>query len=334
MKHLISFILSILILTGALVVDPAALDGAEPEKGRGKPAATSGTPPGASETAPKTKPSTAAPPVKVVPGPKLDGPAALAMLDTLKIKGKAPATGYNRNAQFGNGWKDFNANKCDERQDTLKRDMSKVKYKDAKKCQLASGVLADSYTGRRINWKVNSGSVDIDHVVALKNVWISGGQQFSQDQRLAVANDPLNLMASQASANRSKADANAAEWLPSHKPFRCRYVAIQVSVKKKYALAVTRPEMEAMRRVLNTCPQQKAAKVSPIKVSSSRVPPRPAKSIAAPTKKPSRHATKPTLVSPGAYCAKSDKGTKGIGKKNAKSYTCKTSNTDTRLRWR
>ena len=328
MKHLISFILTVLILTGSLVVDPAVMDGASP------PEAASGSSASVSVPAAKAKPKTPAGVAKVLPGARLDGPAAMTVLNSLPVKGKAPATGYDRNKKFGNGWKDFDRNKCDERQDTLTRDMSKVKYKDARKCQLASGVLADSYTGTSIKWKVNSGSVDIDHVVALKNVWISGGQKLSQDQRLAVANDPLNLMASQASANRSKGDANAAEWLPTHKPFRCQYVATQVSVKKKYALSVTAAEKAAMKRVLNSCPKQKAAKVAPIKVVAAKAPPAAPKNTAAPTKKQPTSVAAPKQVSPGAYCAKADKGSRGIGKKSGKSYTCKTSSSDTRLRWR
>ncbi|GAA1856831.1 hypothetical protein GCM10009715_00670 [Paeniglutamicibacter psychrophenolicus] len=328
MKHLISFILTVLILTGSLVVDPAAMDGPAPPK------AASGASASISVPAAKAKPKAPAGVAKTRPGAKLDGPSAMTVLNTLPVKGKAPATGYDRNKKFGNGWKDFNRNKCDERQDTLKRDLSKVKYKDARKCQLASGILADSYTGTTIKWKVNSGSVDIDHVVALKNVWISGGQKLSQDQRLAVANDPLNLMASQASANRSKGDANAAEWLPTHKPFRCQYVATQVSVKKKYALSVTAAEKAAMKRVLNSCPKQKAAKVAPIKVVAAKAPAPAPKNTAAPTGKQPTSVAKPKQVSPGAYCAKADRGAKGVGKKNGKSYTCKTSSSDTRLRWR
>ena len=317
-----------LILTGSLVVDPAVMDGSPPPSAANGASASIGVP------AAKAKPQAPAGAAKVLPGARLDGPAAMRVLNTLPVKGKAPATGYDRNKKFGNGWKDFNRNKCDERQDTLKRDMSKVKFKDARKCQLASGVLADSYTGATIKWKVNSGSVDIDHVVALKNVWISGGQKLSQDQRLAVANDPLNLMASQASANRSKGDANAAEWLPTHKPFRCQYVATQVSVKKKYALSVTAAEKAAMKRVLNSCPKQKAAKVAPIKVVSAKAPPAAPKSAPAPAKKQPAAVARPRLVSPGAYCAKAEKGAKGIGKKNGKSYTCKISSSETRLRWR
>ncbi|MFL4472826.1 HNH endonuclease family protein [Paeniglutamicibacter sp. MACA_103] len=309
MKHLISFIASVLIVIGALVAGPGPQGESAPSAGTG-PLASSNT-------------SASVGSAKVAPGAKLQGPGAVTVLNTLPVKGKAPATGYDRNKKFGNGWKDFNGNKCDERQDTLKRDLSAVKYKDAKKCQLASGVLADAYTGTRIKWKVNSGSVDIDHVVALKNAWVSGGQQLSQDQRQGLANDPLNLMASQASANRSKGDANAAEWLPTNKSFRCQYVATQISVKKKYALSVTAAEKNAMKRVLTSCPKQKSAEVTPLKPLAK-----------APTKKPSATAPKPKQVSPGAYCAKAEEGAKGIGKKNGKSYTCKSGKSDTRLRWR
>ena len=47
-------------------------------------------------------------------------------------------------------------------------------------------------------------SVDINHVAALKNAWISGGQKLPQPQRQTLANEPLKLMASSASANRQK----------------------------------------------------------------------------------------------------------------------------------
>lgn len=264
---------------------------------------------------------------KVKPGAKLTGPKALSMLNSLPVKGKAPATGYNRNKKFGNGWKDFDKDKCDERQDTLSRDMSKVKYKDRKKCTVSSGTLHDSYTGKRINWKVKAGSVDIDHVVALKNAWISGGQKLSQSQRQALANDPLNLMASSATANRQKGAKNTAEWLPKNKSFRCQYVATQVSVKKKYALSVTGAEKTAMKKVLNTCKNQKAAKVKPIKPNGSKVTPKPKS-----PKKVESHYIKGT-VHPGSYCKQADRGKKGKSKAG-KTYTCKTSKTDSRLRWR
>jgi hypothetical protein len=268
---------------------------------------------------------------KIKPGPKLNGPKALTVLNSLPVKGKAPGTGYNRNAKFGNGWKDFNNNLCDERQDALKRDMSKVKYKDKKKCAVASGTLHDSYAGKTINWKIGAGSVDIDHAVALKNAWISGAQGLSQAQRQALSNDPLNLIASDASSNRQKGDKNTAEWLPKNKGFRCQYVATQVSVKKKYALSVTAPEKAAMKKVLNTCKNQKAAKVTPIKPAGKAPAAKPSTPKKAAPKK-SNSGTVSGTVYPGSYCKAADKGKKGKSKAG-KTYTCKNDSSG-KPRWR
>lgn len=265
----------------------------------------------------------------VTPGPKLTGPTATSVLAKLKVKGKAPATGYSR-AKFGSGWKDPDGNKCDARQDMLNRDMSKVKFKDKKKCAVSSGTLNDLYTGKKINWKLKANSVDIDHMVALKNAWISGAQQLSSAQRVSLSNDPLNLMASDASANRSKGDKNTAEWLPKNKDFRCQYVATQISVKHKYALSVTAPEKAAMAKVLKSCPKQKTAKVTPIK-PGGKAPAKVAPKKTAPKPAPKKAAPKSATVHPGAYCStKNAKGTSKAGKK----YTCKTSKTESRLRWR
>lgn len=263
---------------------------------------------------------------KVSAGAKLNGPKATTMLKSLPVKGKAAATGYNRNKKFGNGWKDFDGDKCDERQDTLSRDMSRVKFKDRKKCTVASGTLNDKYTNKKINWKVKSGSVDIDHVVALKNAWISGAQKLSQSQRQALANDPLNLIAADASANRQKGDKNSAEWLPKNKSFRCQYVATQISVKKKYALSVTKAEKNAMSKVLSGCRNQKGAKVTAIKPAGSTPK-------ATPKKKASKSpATVKGTVHPGSYCKNVDKGKRGKSK-SGKLYTCKY-DANGKLRWR
>ncbi|GAA3372310.1 hypothetical protein GCM10020367_26700 [Streptomyces sannanensis] len=54
----------------------------------------------------------------------------------------------------------------------------------------------------------------------------------------------------------AKSDDDAATWLPSYRPYQCAYVARQVAVKRKYGLWVTRAERDAMRRVLERCPQE------------------------------------------------------------------------------
>ena len=49
------------------------------------------------------------------------------LLATLPIKGRAPKTGYDR-ALFGQAWADVDRNGCDTRNDTLKRDLTGIKY--------------------------------------------------------------------------------------------------------------------------------------------------------------------------------------------------------------
>jgi hypothetical protein len=166
-------------------------------------------------------------------------------------------TGYDRD-RFGAAWLDTDRNGCDTRNDMLTRDLTDRVY-DARThgCVVLSGILADPYTDSRIRFAKGDGNlVDIDHVVALGNAWVTGGFRWEIRRRAAFANDPMNLLAVDASANRQKGDGDTATWLPGNKGFRCEYVARQVGVKAKYGLWVTAAERDAMARVLATCPGQ------------------------------------------------------------------------------
>ena len=178
---------------------------------------------------------------------------AVAALARLSVKGRAPKTGYGRE-QFGDGWIDTAG--CDTRDRILTRDLTAKTYLDD--CRVESGTLADPYTAERIHYARGGASVvDIDHVVALSDAWQKGAQQWAPATRVAFANDPLELLAVDSHANRSKGDGDAATWLPPNKPFRCGYVARQIAVKTKYKLWMTQAEKDAIGRVLATCPGQK-----------------------------------------------------------------------------
>lgn len=176
---------------------------------------------------------------------------ALAMLDQLEVKGRAPKTGYSRE-QFSDGWAKIDG--CDMRNLILKRDLNKVVVNQ--KCQVLSGVLNDPYTGTIIEFtrgKETSGAVQIDHIVAVSDAWQKGAQQLNYDQRQAFYNDPDNLIASDGTANQQKGDSDAASWLPPNKAFRCAYVSRQILIKHRYQLWVTQAEKETMTRELNKC---------------------------------------------------------------------------------
>ena len=185
------------------------------------------------------------------------GGSAAEVLATLPVKGRAPETGYDRD-QFGPAWSDVDRNGCDTRNDVLARDLTDEAFKPGTHdCLVVSGTLADPYTGQTIAFERGDGSsVDIDHVVALGNGWVTGAFGWDEARRTAFANDPLNLLAVDYSANRQKGDGDAATWLPGAKGYRCAYVARQVAVKSAYGLWVTQAEHDAIAGVLDTCPAE------------------------------------------------------------------------------
>ncbi|KUN37783.1 hypothetical protein AQJ30_16015 [Streptomyces longwoodensis] len=188
--------------------------------------------------------------------PAATGGAALTAADALTVKGRAPKTGYERE-KFGTAWADTDSNDCDTRDDILKRDLEEVRF-TAGQCKVSYGVLeSDPYSGKSVTYRRGRSQVDIDHVVALSDAWQKGAKYWDASKRIALANDPLNLVAVDASTNRSKGDGDTATWLPPNKAYRCTYVAAQVAVKRKYGLWVTAAEKSAMKKVLATCPGQK-----------------------------------------------------------------------------
>lgn len=248
---------------------------------------------------------------------------ALAAALALRVKGRAPKTGYSR-AQFGPAWSDTDGNGCDQRDDVLRRDLSHKTYDG---CEVLSGRLHDPYTGKIIQFHRgvrSSGEVQIDHLVALSDAWQTGAQKWRAAKRLRFANDPLNLLAVDGPTNESKGDGDAATWLPAEKSFRCSYVAHQVAVKKTYGLWVTSAERTAMQRVLSRCPSMKL----PVR---TRIPSSPTG--------PGRHA--PTgkgtarpgnrVVHPGSFC--SPLGATGVTSKGT-GMICSTKPGDDRARWR
>lgn len=186
--------------------------------------------------------------------------SALAALDHLEVKGRAPTTGYDRD-RFGPAWLDANRNGCDTRNDILRRDLDSIVLKpDTHGCVVLTGVLHDPYGGGTIEFVRGVGTseaVEIDHVVALADAWETGAQRWTDERRQEFANDPLELLAVDGPLNSAKGAGDAATWLPPQKSFRCAYVARQIAVKSKWGLWVKPAEREAMARILRRCPGQR-----------------------------------------------------------------------------
>lgn len=193
---------------------------------------------------------------------EIDGKAnslAVDLLELIEVKGRAPKTGYKREA-FYNGWPDVDG--CSLRQRIIKREFGDSAVLSG--CNVVAGEFDEPYTGEHLKFDTKeqiSKGVQIDHVVALSDAWQKGAQYMTAEVRYEIATDPLNLLAVDAKANMKKSDGDAATWLPANKKFRCQYVARQVSVKYKYGLWMTAAEKEAIGRVLENCPKEPAVGV-------------------------------------------------------------------------
>lgn len=180
---------------------------------------------------------------------------AMEALGKLVVRDRVLGAKYDRE-QFSSDWAVVAG--CDMRNRVLQRDLSDVEL-DEDDCTVLSGALTeDPFTSKKIPFQKGSDTSDdihIEHVVAVSDAWAKGAQDLTPEEREEFYNDPLNLIAVDGGANMEKGGQDASEWLPQ-KRYKCRYIARQIAVKLKYALWVTKAEYEAMKRVLQTCPQQ------------------------------------------------------------------------------
>ncbi len=191
-----------------------------PSSSPAEPTAVESEPTAADPVAPSQRPSPtpATAEALIEQAEKDDEGSALALLGALAVKGRAGKDGYDRDL-FGQSWADTDRNGCDTRNDTLRRDLKQITFREGTRdCVVMSGVLADPLTGRTIRFtEADADAVQIDHVVSLSDAWQKGARRWDPGKRLAFANDPLNLMAVDGPTNGSKSDSDAASWLPPNR---------------------------------------------------------------------------------------------------------------------
>lgn len=212
----------------------------------------------------------APPPAELAPNFELSADevaTAQSELDALEVRPeKASMEGYsgNREKLFGSPWTDsavdvaLAGNGCDTRNDILQRDLVPESIElDSDDCTVLSGRLWEPMNGEWVDFergRATSSKVQIDHLVALGNVWASGGKDMTQEDRVRIANDPINLLAIDGPTNGQKGDGNAADWMPANEPIHCFYAASLIRVKAKYELFIVPEEKEALQTAIDQCP--------------------------------------------------------------------------------
>jgi len=157
--------------------------------------------------------------------------------------------------------------------------VEEVAFKTAKRCQVATGEWLDPYTGITVT---DATTLDVDHMVPLKNAHDSGGWAWGKDRKAAYANEMVyadHLIAVTASANRQKGAKGPEGWKPANQDYWCGYAVDWVQIKVNWELSVTKAEWAALQEMLKTCDS-------------------PSSITAIPSKTESQPATKSTIPSP------------------------------------
>jgi hypothetical protein len=171
---------------------------------------------------------------------------ALDLLMTIPIELETP-DGYDRDL-FPH-WSDEDGDRCDTREEVLIRD-SEGTADVGSNCAVTTGQWYSPYDGV---WLDHSTQLDVDHVVALKEAWDSGGNEWTTLRRESFANDlddPHSLIAVSSSSNQSKGAADPSNWLPDNPDDRCRYIVAWVIVKSRWELSMDESEHGRIRNLL------------------------------------------------------------------------------------
>ena len=247
-------------------------------------------------------------------------------------------TGYNR-ALFKH-WIDADKNGCNTRAEVLIEEAI-TKPKVGAKCTLTGGKWLSAYDGKSVS---KASDLDVDHMVPLAEAWRSGAWKWSSAKRQAYANDlddARALIAVTLSTNRSKGDKDPALWMPAKE--QCTYTENWIAIKVKYSLTVDAKEAAKLNALIESCgtgvsntpkpspsPTPTVSTTPTITPTPVVTPPVTPSALSTPTPAPVESSSS-LIVTPGAFCAPA--GATGNSKTGV-SYTCKTSPTDTRNRWR
>ena len=115
--------------------------------------------------------------------------------------------------------------------------------------KVISGKWFDKYTGK---YFTNPSDLDIDHLVPLKNAYISGASNWSKKKKNRYYNYlkyDNHLIAVSKSANRNKSDKSPVEWLPPNEDYQCEYVREWFKIKTAWGLTIEEGFDEVSNRV-------------------------------------------------------------------------------------
>ncbi len=172
----------------------------------------------------------------------------------------SPAENYNRKKHYGKWFDDPEDGKCQNtRAKVLIRDSEvPVTFTNDHDCTVATGKWYDPYTGDAF---YSARDIEIDHMVPLKNSYISGGYEWNSRQRCLYANYTgysAHLIAASGIENQDKLDHTPEEYMPPNSKYRCEYIKNWLSIKMIWKLRLTDSEKAAIEQEIrnNRCSER------------------------------------------------------------------------------
>ena len=172
--------------------------------------------------------------------------------NTYSRHGSLEIANYDRIAQFGRWINDPNDETCyNTRALVLMRDSAKpVVYRDTNHCSVQTGHWNDPYTGQLFT---ATEDIQIDHLVPLKNAFMSGAYKWSFRARCLYANylgEQFHLISVNGSQNMKKGDKGPDKYIPPNADYTCTYLKNWLTVKFLWGLKMTVAESEGVTQAI------------------------------------------------------------------------------------
>ncbi|WP_375387386.1 excalibur calcium-binding domain-containing protein [uncultured Amnibacterium sp.] len=185
-------------------------------------------------------------PVRAAAAPSVSARTLLARLDVAK---EARAASF-RAARFS-GWVDADGDGADTRAEVLSSESTTPVTVDAKGA-VRTGRWVSPYDGVTVS---SVAKARVDHLVPLKEAWVSGAASWTSTKRQAFTNDlgfAPALAVISVKAARAKGSREPDAYLPSLRSDRCTYVKDWIATKYRWGLSVDPVEQRALAADLTT----------------------------------------------------------------------------------
>ena len=162
-----------------------------------------------------------------------------------------PCSGEDYSRSKFKHWSDLDGDCQDARQEALiDESLIPVTFEDETNCKVETGLWVCPFSGMVFT---DPGMMDVDHLVPLKEAWLSGADKFNEVELETYANyleDSNHLVVVWRSSNRSKGAKDPSKWMPPNRAYWQEYLRDWVNVKWRWNLDSDPAEKAAIARLL------------------------------------------------------------------------------------